>query len=354
MASFRAVAPMSADQGVRSPGRAAAAARLVRLFSMGATISYALVGSATSTRSASILQVLGYLALGMATHVHAAIFNDVIDFPIDRTEPRRMDSPLVRGDVSRAAAAGVAMASFAVSAALMLALGAAREAWLAWFLAIGLVDVYTLIGKRVRWAVISDAVQGVGTACFVWVGAALTGEVTAATVAAMSYVAGYVMMVNGVHGTVRDMANDAARGARTTALMFGAHVDESGAAVLPRAFIGWAASLQVWLLASTATVFLLARSELSAPAAVGSAFTGMAFGVLLVRYGNAALASRADRDAMMAYGTWHLVFGLALLVGVVAWLMPWWMAVITLTSFVLPPKAFGWAVATDSAGSKLR
>lgn len=315
---------------------------------MGATISYALVGSATSSGSASVVQVLGFVLLGVATHGHAAIFNDVIDYPIDRTEARRADSPLVRGDVSRPVASAVAFGSLGLSALMMLALGAGGEAWLAWSLAIGLVDIYTLIGKRVKWAVISDAVQGVGTACFVWVGAAATGGVTAASVAAMVHVAGYVMMVNGVHGTVRDMANDAARGARTTALMFGAFVDDAGAAVLPRSFIGWAAALQFWLLAATAAVFLLSRSELSAPAAVGSATTGLILSALLIRYGAAALANRANRDAMMAAGTWHLVFGLAMLVGVVMWLMPWWMALITLASFVVPPKAFGWAVAAES------
>jgi 4-hydroxybenzoate polyprenyltransferase len=329
--------------------RLATGARLVRLFSMGATISYALIGASTGTGAASVGQIVGLAALGVTTHAHAAMINDVVDYPIDRTEPRRADSPLVRGDISRVGALGLAIVSLAVSAALLAVMDASREAWLAWGLAIGLVDLYSLIGKRLKWALISDAVQGVGTSWFVWVGAALTGRATAATVAAMVYVAGYVIMVNGVHGTVRDLANDAAQGAKTTALMFGANVDEDGTVVLPGAFVAWAVVLQLWLLAAATSVYLLSREAMGQAAAVGALVSGLALTVALVWTGAAALGSRSDRERMLSHGTWHLVFGLALLVGVVLWIMPWWTATVALVAFISPPKLFGWAVALEQS-----
>jgi 4-hydroxybenzoate polyprenyltransferase len=330
-------------------GRVEIPARLIRVFSMGATISYALVGSATANGTLSIGRILGVVCLGVTSHSHAAVFNDVIDYPIDRTEPRRADSPLVRGDIGRGWALGFSLFGFALSAGIMIVLAASGEAWLAWCLSFVLVDTYSLLGKKLEWAVLSDGVQGIGTACFVWVGAALTGEVTAATVAAMAYVVGYVMMINGVHGTVRDLANDAAHGARTTGLMFGAHIDADGTAVLPGPFVAWAVGLQVWLLAAASALFLLSRDRMAPPAAFGAIISGLVLAAIVLRLGNASLTRRSDRPKMMESGTWHLFFALALLVGVAVWMMPWWAAIITLVAFILPPKLFGWAVAAGAS-----
>jgi hypothetical protein len=52
-----------------------------------------------------------------------------------------------------------------------------------------------------------------------------------------SYVVLAIIVVNGVHGAVRDLANDHAHGARTTALWLGGRVDESGATIPTRLWV---------------------------------------------------------------------------------------------------------------------
>ena len=57
------------------------------------------------------------------------------------------------------------------------------------------------------------------------------------------------MMVNGLHGALRDLENDAAHGARTTAILFGARVGAGEELRVPPALVGYALALQALLLA---------------------------------------------------------------------------------------------------------
>ena len=57
------------------------------------------------------------------------------------------------------------------------------------------------------------------------------------------------MMVNGLHGALRDLENDAAHGARTTAILFGARVAAGDELRVPPALVGYGLALQSLLLA---------------------------------------------------------------------------------------------------------
>jgi hypothetical protein len=80
---------------------------------------------------------------------------------------------------------------------------------------------------------LADAVQGVGWACLVWYGASRGGGANLGTFLAAMFVVGFVVIVNAVHGGLRDLRNDSRRGARTAAIALGATVDTDGRVTVP-------------------------------------------------------------------------------------------------------------------------
>ena len=107
--------------------------------------------------------VLVVVALGF--HLFAYLVNDVVDLPIDRHEPRRAMSPLVRGAVSRGVTLAVALAGMAVSLVVAVGWGAGggRGAGVL-VAAFALMAVYDLWGKRSSVPWLLDLAQGLGWA----------------------------------------------------------------------------------------------------------------------------------------------------------------------------------------------
>lgn len=210
-----------------------AVAQLGRTSLLGVTFTFTLLGMASAGQPVSAWDIL--LALAGATAFHLAVYawNDLVDLPIDRTEPRRAASPLVRGTVAPRQLAAVA--AVAAAAALAVSLAAGIEALASMAAALGLLLGYDLWGKRCPVPPATDLVQGLGWAALVWFGAAAAGSPTAATVWIGAYVVVAILLVNGVHGAVRDLANDQRHGARTTARFLGADVDAAGHVRLPAA-----------------------------------------------------------------------------------------------------------------------
>ena len=109
--------------------------------------------------------------------------------------------------------------------------------------------IYNLHGKRFRLPLLSDAAQALGWVALTMYGALATGarvNEIAMWLAATIFV--YNMLINGLHGGLRDIANDQRHGARTTALWFGAHADADGHLLIPRAQTSYGLALHVLLL----------------------------------------------------------------------------------------------------------
>jgi 4-hydroxybenzoate polyprenyltransferase len=317
-------------------------ARFVRLFSLGATVVYVLVGIAT-TGAAAAPAVLGAgLLVGVAFHVFADVGNDVVDLPVDRGDPRRARGPLVRGVVSPPAASAVTIAQLPVLYATLHLARAPATAAYALTGAIVCLTAYDLVGKDLPVPFVADHVQGLGWALLVVTGAELAGGSTAGTVFAAAFVSVYVAMVNGVHGAVRDVGNDQASGASTTALRLGVRRTADGVLVLPVVIVSYTVAVVVVLAALLAGVVWWGLWSGSGWAPLVSAGVAvvlyLASIVTLVR----AWAARGRLRAAMALGTWHLFLVPASLVAASLWPVGWWPAVLTVVAFVLPPVAFGW------------
>lgn len=273
------------------------AAQLGRASVLGVTWAFVLLGMASAGRAVDAAGLV--VALGAATAFHVAAYagNDLVDLPVDRTDPRRAASPLVRGTVSPRAAAG------AVAVAAAVALGTAALAGPVAAAAMGaalvLLGAYDLWGKRTRVPPVTDLVQGLGWAALACFGAAAAGGLTAGTGWLAAYVTVMIALVNGVVGAVRDLANDGRHGVRTTALVLGAHVRDDGRHVLPTRFWAYAVVLHV---ASVATVLggLVATGTASSAHVVATVVAG-GLGLALLLAGLAA----ADRPTT----SWRAGFG---------------------------------------------
>jgi 4-hydroxybenzoate polyprenyltransferase len=202
--------------------------RVVRLHFLCFTHQLVLLGAASTTALAggpapATWQLLGIVAGGWLFHVFAYIFNDIMDLPVDRTQPSRAKDPLVRGDLGVGAALAIALSTIPAGALLTWALGgglAAQWVLLACFAAMAL---YNVAGKKCFLPPLTDLIQGLS-----WGGLAFWGALTlGGTINAWTWVAGlsgilFILLINGVHGGLRDIENDFRTRSCTTAIFFGA------------------------------------------------------------------------------------------------------------------------------------
>lgn len=318
--------------GTAVVGRTESFARFVRLFSMGATVSYPLVGIGSSRYfGAAVLG--GCVAIGIAVHIHADVGNDVADLPLDATDPRRGRGPLVRGAVRPITALFVALGSLPVVYGLVAALDGNARSLAALSAALLLIALYNVAGKSIPIPAVADLVQGIGWSALVLFGAELAGGATTTTYLAMAYVTAYVAMVNGVHGAVRDLRNDRAHGMRTTALLLGAEVDD-GSIIVPTSLVLYAGLLQAGLCALLIAAIVVGAFPL--PGVIASIAVLAAATVL----GFIAYQRRHDLREAMAMGTWHLALVPAALLALFASTMPSWATAVAIAAFVAPPLLY--------------
>lgn len=277
---------------------------VLRISTLGFTLLLPLLGTVSAQGALPFRRGALLIAVAFAFHVFAYVLNDVMDLWIDRTEPLRADSLLVRSELDPRRALGIAWIQVPIAFAFAFYASASKEALLSLgvaFLALTLYDVY---GKRCPLPLLTDAVQALG-----WCALALFGalfevpRVGMNTVWLIAYVFVQVLMVNAIHGGIRDIANDFARGARTTAIWMGARPAEGGEIRLPRTLVAYGVVLQGALVA-----FAIASLDHRGTAALP--LVGIASSSLLFP---ASLAYRQDRRRVMAFGAWHIVATLSVL-----------------------------------------
>ena len=324
-----------------------AIAQLGRTSLLGVTFVYTLQGAASAPDPAGLPRLL--LALLAATAAHLAVYawNDVADLAIDATEPRRAPSPLVRGTLTPRQV-GVGAGAAAV-VALVLAALAGGAALLAMAATLALLGAYDRWGKRAAFPPLTDAVQGLGWAALVTFGATASGGVGAATAWLGAVVVVQILLVNGVLGALRDLANDARHGARTTALWLGARPAPDGAR-LPTSIWVYAVLLhlaQVGLL--LAGVASTAGPAPSAPTAVVGAGIVVAVGAGCLALLVTALRSTSSPTASWSAGLGYILGMLALPTVLVTDGLDGPRLVALLVLFLTPWLASRWVRATARA-----
>lgn len=317
----------------------------IRASALGFTLVLPLVGAASvaAGRSATpvaagvdvTMSVLMFVALSF--HVFAYVLNDVVDLWLDRHEPLRADSPLVQGAIGRGGLLVLAWAQVPVAFGLAFAHGARGAALAMLLIAFAAMAVYDLYGKRCRWPLLTDAVQSVGWCALLGLGAwwngpvwpPFTGWITA-------YVFCCVMLVQGVHGGLRDLANDLHGGARTTAVWLGARPGAGSGIEVSGTMAAYAALLQgaLWVTALAALAALASTPHGAASGAMAVLVTcvlAAATGALVMAY-----RRRADRRRLIAAGAWNIVCTLLVMPALVLPLLTLAEACTLVAALVLP------------------
>jgi 4-hydroxybenzoate polyprenyltransferase len=266
----------------------------------------------------------------------------VVDLPIDRHEPRRAASPLVRGTVRPAMALAVALGAVPVTLAVASAGPGGGRATAALVAAFVLMAVYDLWSKRSPFPWLLDLVQGLGWGALLLYGAAVRGPWTPLTWWLFAFWTVFIVLANGVHGGLRDLANDARCGARSTAIAMGARADAGGRLVIPRASVAYAWTLHAGLVVVVLGAWMAADLGYGA---VARAATLAIIGGLAWAGGwalSAAVDAGGDPAGLRLAGTLHLLILMGLPVALVLpGLRPGFRAVV-IVGFLAPLAALGW------------
>jgi 4-hydroxybenzoate polyprenyltransferase len=221
--------------------------QLIRFHFFGFSSSVALMGLASVEPAPSLRQVLVVLASTFAFHVFAYVQNDVIDLEVDRTQALRRDDLLVTGRIAPAHAMAAALLQLPLSLLLLWWHGAPPSCLAVVVAGYALMTVYNVYGKRCPFPPLTDFVQGVSWGTLALVGGMSTGRgASLLTLLAAAHGCGFLFLINGVHGGLRDLGNDLACGMRTTAILFGARPLAGGEARSSGALRGFAWT--AWLL----------------------------------------------------------------------------------------------------------
>jgi isopentenyl-diphosphate delta-isomerase len=209
--------------------------RFTRIHFVGYSALWALLGAASVSPGRPLSFWLGVGTVGALFHLYGGVLNDVFDLPIDRTQPARAADPLVRGTIRRGQALVFALVQLPLGLLLTAGLGGAFAA-IGWFVfAAAAMALYDAFGKRCPVPPLTDGAQGLAWACMTLYGASLAGgDVNALTGAIAASAVVYTLLINGVHGGMRDLENDRAHGAHTAALWLGMRPLPGGGIEVPR------------------------------------------------------------------------------------------------------------------------
>lgn len=216
--------------------------RLVRVHQLFFTAVWLLLGAASVRPDLSSSELAGLLLVMLCFHVYTYVLNDVIDLPIDRTQPQRRDDPLVRGSIRPSTALLIALLQPVLAVPLTMLLGGTTQAHVTLAFGFVMMGVYNLWGKRCPFPPVTDVIQGFAWGSLaIYAPYALGARPNTLTWLVAAYVSVFALFFNGIHGSLRDLGNDFARGARTTAIFLGARpASGDGDAYVPRAVVVFA------------------------------------------------------------------------------------------------------------------
>ncbi len=225
----------------------------VRFHTLGFSLTLPLLGAATVVARPTPRELAGVVTAAIAFHIFAYVLNDVVDLPVDRTEPQRATYPLVKGTIGRWQALGIALAQLPLALAVTAYLGGGAPAFAAIGSSFALMALYNLCGKRTRWPPLTDAAQATAWGALALYGAlVVAGQTSRLTGVIVAFVVVFILMINGVHASLRDLPNDLARDMRTTAILAGVRPGNGIALYVPRRF-----SAYMWTLQALLTVVVM-------------------------------------------------------------------------------------------------
>lgn len=310
--------------------------RFIRFPVIGASAVLPLVGAATVAPHLPTGQIAALLGVAVAFHIYAYVLNDVADLPVDRTEPLRSAYPLVQGTIQPGQALAFALLQIPLALALTAWRGGGPFAYAALTAGFGLMTVYDLWGKRLRFGPLTDLIQGLSWGAHLIYGAALAaGAANPLTALAAAYVVVFIVLINGVHASLRDLANDLTSGLRSTAILLGARPHGNGF-VIPRRLVLYALGLQVALLVVLFAAVPARALAYSAAERAAAAALLIVIALLSLFWLRAALAWAGDHRLSIVAGTLHITLVLGALIALLAFRAAGPLLITMLAVYLLP------------------
>jgi 4-hydroxybenzoate polyprenyltransferase len=185
------------------------------------TVFLPLMGAATATEDATRTQILLIILTAFQFHLFTYIFNDVIDLPVDRFMSKRVDHPLVRGDMNEKTALVIALAQIPLT---LLTVWFARISWAALgalLIAILCMAIYDIWGKKNSFPPATDLIQALSWGSLTLYGSWVVSSPSILTYILASIFVVFILLMNGVFEGVIDIDGDSKAGLKTTAMVFG-------------------------------------------------------------------------------------------------------------------------------------
>ncbi len=280
--------------------------RFLRFEYLPFAMSLPLLGAASVSARLTLQQMLGLLGAALALHIFISIENDVVDLPLDRTQPERAEYPLVKGAIRPWQALAIALLQIPVAVALTVLLGGSVWAYASIGLSALMMTVYNVRGKRAPFPPVTDVVQGIGFAAISLYGAAVIGNPTRLTVIVFASVVTWMVLVN-LLGGLRDLSNDLNRGMRTTPILFGARPHGDGGQTHPRSMRVYAYCVQAILIGLALLALAFNEFDYAPPARIGVAAVSLVLGFGALRLLVAFFAAAGDYPTMMALGSLQML-----------------------------------------------
>ncbi len=285
--------------------------RFIRFPTASFSIILPLLGASLVPSPLKSYQVVGLLGVAMAFHIFAYVLNDVIDLPIDRTEPLRAEYPLVRGIIQPRQALIVAFSQVPLALILTAWLGGNKRTYVLLAAAFLLMAVYDLWGKKLPFPPLTDFIQGLSWSVLVLYGVAIVPvSPTQLPGVVFTFVVVFIMMINGVHGGLRDLVNDLKCNVSTTAILLGVRPHGNGRLKISLLFGLYALTLQVLLIAIL--LLPLVYNWFGYPQVTRSIIVGsmLLFSLLSLITLMIAAASTHKPSKLLLFGTLHIVISL--------------------------------------------
>jgi 4-hydroxybenzoate polyprenyltransferase len=263
--------------------------RFVRATFFGYTSMLVLLGAGVVERNPDALTIAVLVVVALNFHIFGYVHNDVVDLAVDRTAPLRAADPLVNGTIDPSHALIFAGLQIPISFAVASIVHPSAWAYGALLVGYCATVIYNTYGKRCRFPVLTDAVQGVAWISIALFGSLVAGEPNMLSLAIAAFGFGFIFLINGVHGGLRDLRNDLAHGRKTTAIFFGARPIDTAHVRSTRALQCFAAVPLAIMIGPLGAVLLGGRLGYSAP------------------MGTAVLASLAVVAAVAAWLCWQVV-----------------------------------------------
>ena len=213
---------------------------------------FAILGGLTSDQRLGWLKWVVILSAATCFHFFAYITNDLIDLDLDKTSTLRSNDLMVRRLVGARRAIIFVIIQFPLSLFICWIAGVSFQAQIALTGAFIFILTYNFWGKRTGFPILTDLIQGLSWASIFIFGAMTAGIPRLGTfLLSVTFIVIYIVMINGVHGSLRDIKADSAYNVHTMAIALGGKFIPPNSIFLPTGLKLYAAILHLILLVSS-------------------------------------------------------------------------------------------------------